>query len=257
MCTVMVTSPMTTAEKLFHSLFSPPRPIHESKDHEPEDEDHNKNSAETGISSRCQFTFSDGRQCRNESASLCRHHSSRKQRESAREISLTLRSKARRLCGDLTNATNINRALSHVFLLMAQGRISQKQAVAFGYITQLLLQTVPGIRSEYVSVHGYRDWEAKLKIDDAELKSTHAFSGGENRTHVEAADRPTRMVVPSEQRERGFSRLWRSFASLSRHDGRQVADPTRIGVPSEQRERGNSLRTASNSRLRRPLPPFS
>ena len=155
---------MTTAEKLFHSLFSPPRPIHESKDHEPEDEDHNKNSAETGISSRCQFTFSDGRQCRNESASLCRHHSSRKQRESSeRDFPDAALEGLDGLCGDLTTATNINRALSQVFLLMAQGRISQKQAVAFGYISQLLLQTVPGIRSEYVSVHGYRDWEANLK----------------------------------------------------------------------------------------------
>src|SRR4029077_3451662 len=67
------------------------------------------------------------------------------------------------LCGDLTTATNINRALSQIFLLMAQGRIPQKQAVAFGYITQLLLQTVPGIRSEYVSVHGYGDAEPKRK----------------------------------------------------------------------------------------------
>src|SRR4029077_16534656 len=67
------------------------------------------------------------------------------------------------LCGDLTTATNINRALSQIFLLMAQGRIPQKQAVAFGYITQLLLQTVPGIRSEYVSVFGYRDWETQCK----------------------------------------------------------------------------------------------
>src|SRR5207253_7309118 len=67
------------------------------------------------------------------------------------------------LCTDLTTTTNINRALAQVFLLTAQGRIPQKQALAFGYLSQLLLQTVPGIRSEYVSVHGYRAWENRLK----------------------------------------------------------------------------------------------
>ncbi len=171
MYTVVVTSHMTTAEKLFHSLFSPPRPISE-----PKDEDHHKNSHETAISSaanlsgvkedRCQFTFSDGRRCRNRHAQFCVHHSSRTERESRRNDfpdEGLAGPGLEALCGDLTTATNINRALSHVFLLMAQGRIPQKQAVAFGYITQLMLQTVPGIRSEYVSVHGYRAWEAKLK----------------------------------------------------------------------------------------------
>jgi len=67
------------------------------------------------------------------------------------------------VCSDLTNATNINRALTQVFLLMAQGRISQKQAVAFGYIAQLLLQTLPGVRSEFVSVYDPNSWRAKLQ----------------------------------------------------------------------------------------------
>jgi hypothetical protein len=53
---------------------------------------------------------------------------------------------------------------------MAQGRISQKQAVAFGYLSQLLLQTVPGIRSEFVSAYGYHPWEQRLK---SSLESNH------------------------------------------------------------------------------------
>src|SRR5260370_10641411 len=47
--------------------------------------------------------------------------------------------------------------------MIAQGPLPQKQAVPFGYITQLLLQTIPGIRGEYVSVHGYDAWETNLK----------------------------------------------------------------------------------------------
>ena len=86
------------------------------------------------------------------------------------------------LCGDLTTATNINRALAQVFLLMAQGRISQKQAVAFGYLSQLLLQTVPGIRSEHVSAHGYQSWQNKLKISLMQNtdEPPEPSSGGEN-----------------------------------------------------------------------------
>ena len=46
---------------------------------------------------------------------------------------------------------------------MAQGRISRKDAVAFGYLSQLMLQTVSGVRAEYVAAFGYRQWENKLK----------------------------------------------------------------------------------------------
>lgn len=46
---------------------------------------------------------------------------------------------------------------------MAQGRIAQKRDVAFGYLAQLLLQTVPGVRAQYVAAFGYRPWEQKLK----------------------------------------------------------------------------------------------
>src|SRR5438105_2024394 len=113
---------------------------------------------------RCEFTFSDGRRCRSQHAQFCLHHSSTKQRdcdaEAAPDAALV---GLVALCGDLTTATNINQALAQVFLLTAQGRIPQKQAVTFGYLSQLLLQTVPGIRSEYVSAHGYRAWEQRLK----------------------------------------------------------------------------------------------
>jgi hypothetical protein len=67
------------------------------------------------------------------------------------------------LCGDLTTATNINRAVAQVFLLLAQGRISRRDALAFGSLARLLLRTVPAIRSEFVSAFGYAAWEAELK----------------------------------------------------------------------------------------------
>jgi hypothetical protein len=138
-------------------------------------------SNSTFAPSRCEFTFSDGRQCSNpakvypqdelspvkdkkvanQRASLCAHHAP-KQKRGGKGAALNA-PELETLCADLTTATNINRALAQTFLLMAQGRISRKDAVAFGYLSQLLLQSVSGVRAEYVAANGYRQWENKLK----------------------------------------------------------------------------------------------
>jgi hypothetical protein len=129
---------------------------------------------------RCEFTFSDGRQCRNpakvylqdelspvkeqkvanQRASFCTHHSSKRPYSGGKVEAPELVG----LCADLTTATTINRALAQTYLLMAQGRISRKDAIAFGYLTQLLLQTVPGVRAEFVAAFGYHPWQEKLTI---------------------------------------------------------------------------------------------
>jgi len=103
--------------------------------------------------SRCEFTFSDGRQCRSQRASVCAQHA--KQKRGGKGAALKA-PELEALCSDLTTATDINRALAQTFLLMAQGRISRKDAVAFGYLSQLLLQSVSGVRAEYVASFGYR-----------------------------------------------------------------------------------------------------
>jgi len=115
--------------------------------------------------SRCEFTFSDGRQCRGNRASFCAHHTP-KQKGGGKGATLKA-PELEALCSDLTTATNINRALAQTFLLMAQGRISRKDAVAFGYLSQLLLQSVSGVRAEYVAANGYRQWENRLKTSFA------------------------------------------------------------------------------------------
>ena len=118
---------------------------------------------------RCEFTFSDGRRCRNQTAPLCLHHASKQQSHSPELPELQV------LCSDLSTATSINRALAQTYLLMAQGRISRKDAIAFGYLTQLLLQTVPGVRAEFVAVHGYQPWEENLAI---QLRSPDSAAKG-------------------------------------------------------------------------------
>src|SRR5690348_14643295 len=116
---------------------------------------------------RCQFTFSDGRQCRMPSAHFCRHHASQHEPNRGAKGApdhVLEAPELEALCSNLTTATGINRALAQTYLLMAQGRISRKDAIAFGYHTQLVLQTVPGVRAEYVAVQGYHPWEEKLKV---------------------------------------------------------------------------------------------
>jgi hypothetical protein len=52
------------------------------------------------------------------------------------------------LSGKLNTVTNINHILGKVFTALAEKRISQQAAATFGYLGQLLLQTIPGVKSE-------------------------------------------------------------------------------------------------------------
>ncbi len=121
----------------------------------------NAPSAESN-SSRCQFSFSDGRHCRmpraQGHASLCSHHASREEAERGSAIPELVA-----LAGEFTTATDINRAMTQVFRLLAQGRISRRDALAFGSLARLLLQTVRGVRGEFVSAFGFSAWNAKLR----------------------------------------------------------------------------------------------
>jgi len=195
----------------------PPKP---SPQHEFAPSAHDQSNS-TFAPSRCEFTFSDGRQCSNpakvypqdelspvkdkkvanQCASLCAHHIS-KQKRGGKGAALKA-PELEALCSDLTTATNINRALAQTFLLMAQGRISRKDAVAFAYISQLMLQTVSGVRAEYVAAFGYRQWENKLKtslMPDAD-DDPEPPPGGDN---SESALSSAQTVIPNERSERGI-----------------------------------------------------
>jgi hypothetical protein len=190
---------MTTLQELPTSAVPPPC----SAEH-PQHQDSRKDLTNNFKNSRCQFTYSDGRRCGNERAPLCVHHGSKQREPHTKDApdAVLNAPELQALCSDLTTATNINRALAQVFLLTAQGRISQKQAVAFGYLSQLLLQTVPGIRSEFVSAFGYAPWEQKLK---SSLESNHNDDPDAPGFSRETSEQPfNRVVEPkaSHRRER-------------------------------------------------------
>ena len=187
-------------------------------------------------SSRCEFTFSDGRQCRSQRAQFCLHHSSKKQTGVGDEVAPDAALVG--LCADLTTATNINRALAQTFLLMAQGRISRKDAVAFGYLSQLLLQTVPGIRSEFVSSFGYSQWEKRLKhsLDPNSDEDPEPSSGGNGQSEPadiedsyddehESDESPVPEHVMESLLRRGLALVDRKydFTPEGRHEAKKLA----------------------------------
>jgi len=108
---------------------------------------------------RCQFTFSDGRQCRMARSeihpSLCPFHSEREDQlfgepsPGGNVVGAALDlPELYSACRDLTTAAGVNRALAQVFRLLAQRRISRQEAATFGHLAQLLLRTISAMRAE-------------------------------------------------------------------------------------------------------------
>src|SRR6266704_718065 len=108
---------------------------------------------------RCQFTFSDGRQCAMARSdihpSLCRFHSEREDQlfgdpaPGGNVVGAALDlPELHSACRDLTTAAGVNRALAQVFRLLAQRRISRQEAATFGHLAQLLLRTISAMRAD-------------------------------------------------------------------------------------------------------------
>src|SRR2546427_2077383 len=108
---------------------------------------------------RCQFTFSDGRQCRMARSEIhpsrCPFHAEREDQlfgdpaPGGYVVGATLDlPELFSACRDLTTAAGVNRALGQVFRLLAQRRISRQEAATFGHLAQLLLRTISLMRQE-------------------------------------------------------------------------------------------------------------
>jgi hypothetical protein len=100
-------------------------------------------------SNKCFRQFSDGGTCRmlrkKGHPSLCVFHAREEQPllESDR-----LAAEFASLSGKLNTVTDINHVLGRVFTALAEKRISHQAAATFGYLGQLLLQTIPAVKSE-------------------------------------------------------------------------------------------------------------
>src|SRR5438445_1719804 len=165
----MVTSRMTTVQEPLngHHGFPPPFSLENPAELNPADLPANKDNFNPNLSSgyidtrelpgRCQFFFSDGRQCAMARSdihpSLCRFHSEREDQlfgdpaPGGYVVGAALDlPELYSACRDLTTASGVNRALGQVFRLLAQRRISRQEAATFGHLAQLLLRTISAMR---------------------------------------------------------------------------------------------------------------
>jgi hypothetical protein len=122
---------------------------------------------------RCRFTRTDGRRCQMprtaNHATLCLFHT--KQAQELAQAEQDLSQELVSLSGDLKTASDVNHVLRKLFFLLAQRRISRRDAIAFAYIAQLILQTLPGVKREIQAVLGNDAWqetlEAAVGLDEA------------------------------------------------------------------------------------------
>jgi hypothetical protein len=128
---------------------------------------------------RCQFSFADGRRCRTPRweahPALCISHAragcglhlqpTKKEPNTKSQPPAVpnLAGDLAPLSGEFRTATDVNRALGRLFSLLAQNRIPRRNAVALGYLAQLLLQTLPGVRDEITHCLGYEAWDETLE----------------------------------------------------------------------------------------------
>ena len=132
----------------------------------------------TPLPERCQFMFSDGRQCTMARSdihpSLCRFHSEREDQLFGDPVAGGMVVGASfdlpelySACRDLTTAAGVSRALAQVFRLLAQRRISRQEAATFAKLGQLLLQSISAARSSRES-HDDQELSRVNKVADVQ-----------------------------------------------------------------------------------------
>src|SRR6266581_4531942 len=183
---------------------------------------HEKVSLDTNpLPERCQFTFSDGRQCRMARSEIhpsrCRFHAEREEQLFGDPVSggnvvgaaLDL-PELFSACRDLTTAAGVNRALGQVFRLLAQRRISRQEAATFGHLAQLLLRSISAMRALAGESHGHQELSPDNKVvaaDRAQPDSRVTPQREANAAPASCAqaDDATSIVIPSDGPERGIS----------------------------------------------------
>jgi hypothetical protein len=123
----------------------------------------NTNSS-TGVATRCQFHFSDGRSCRMlcspAHSSFCAFHARQERQllESQRlggEISTSLH-------GDFLTATDINHVMGKLFIAAAQDRVPLRKATALAFLGQVLLSSLPHVKQEFPFSYKFDHWNNVL-----------------------------------------------------------------------------------------------
>jgi hypothetical protein len=118
---------------------------------------------------RCSFTTPRGRRCAEfRSArhdSLCAYHARREQ-EADPSTTPEARAIVSEVLGTRENfqtATQVNQALGKIFALRARKLISIRDAALLGYLSQLLLNSLHSVHTEFENVYSSRAWESIIE----------------------------------------------------------------------------------------------
>lgn len=115
-------------------------------------------------SSRCQHRDAANRRCSmpriDTHPSFCYLHSHAER--AVRDADLR-RSKFFTQYGTFQTTTDVNRALGRAFNMLAQGRMQARDAATLAYISQLLLQTLHGVKYETEMAFGYKGYENMVR----------------------------------------------------------------------------------------------
>jgi len=143
---------------------------------------------------RCQFFFADGRRCRSPRGeahpTLCVSHA-RSEAKAAQAASLA--DELAPLSGSFNTASDVNHVLGNLFSLLAQNRIPRRNAVALGYLAQLLLQTLPAVREELTQCLGDEAWDETLECvycEDETEAEDETETGAKAQAEGQAEDQP-------------------------------------------------------------------
>ncbi|MGC2467128.1 MAG: hypothetical protein WA517_18190 [Candidatus Acidiferrum sp.] len=122
----------------------------------------------TGVATRCQYPFSDGRFCRTlrspDHSSFCAFHARQElqllaSQRLGTEISETLN-------GDFLTATDINHVLGKLFIAVPQDRIPTREAAVFTYLGQVMLSSLAHVKEEFPFSYKFDHWTKKLDQAD-------------------------------------------------------------------------------------------
>jgi hypothetical protein len=120
------------------------------------------NSSELAVSNQCQHISPRGQHCRMLRAvdeSFCPYHL--RQTLASQPDPEALAAELLESTGNLNTADRVNALLANVVKQLARQRIDRRDALAIGYLAQLLLNTVPGVQKEYQAM---RASEAKQAL---------------------------------------------------------------------------------------------
>jgi hypothetical protein len=137
---------------------------------------------------QCSHINGAGRRCRMIVApthdELCAHHF--QQHVASQPDPETLAAELLETTGNLNTADRVNALLANVVKQLARKRIDRRDALAIGYLAQLLLNTVPGVQKEYQAIRASEARQALRKSFAEAQAARHAASAKPSRTIPES-----------------------------------------------------------------------